>query len=236
VSIDSSGAEANSGSWGLSISADGNVVAFVSAASNLVVGDTNSFSDGFVHDRSSGVTSRVSVDSNGREADGDCGDITVTADGRATSFSAWATDLVSVDTNGQCDVFVRDDHLATWSNYNSGFPGTNGIPSFISSANPVIGTTITLSLENSFGKPTVGLVFAGFERADIHSSWGGDLLVAPTLTLPITFSYGFDQFDWSIPNDLALPGIAVDLQAIEADPGAAKGVSFTAGLELELGF
>jgi hypothetical protein len=53
--------------------------------------------------------------------------------------------------------------------------------------------------------------------------------------VPITLSFGFDQFDWSIPNDFALLGVTVDLQALEADPGAAKGVSFTAGLELTLG-
>jgi hypothetical protein len=38
-----------------------------------------------------------------------------------------------------------------------------------------------------------------------------------------------------IPNVDDLCGFTVDLQAIEADQGAVKGVSFTQGLELVLG-
>jgi hypothetical protein len=146
-----------------------------------------------------------------------------------------ATNLVSGDTNGFSDVFVRDERVASWSNYGAGFPGTNGIPSFTSNANPIAGTTITLTLENSLQQPTAGVLFAGLDRATIHSSWGGDLLVSPMLTVPITFSYGRDQFDWSIAFDASLLGVTVDLQAIEADPGAAKGVAFTPGLELTVG-
>jgi hypothetical protein len=236
ASVDSSGAEGNGSSIFASISSDGQVVAFDSDAPNLVAGDTNGFSDAFVRDRSTGSTRRISVDSSGAEGDYGAEYPVMTADGKTVVFESWATNLVANDTNGFGDVFVRDEHIATWSNYGSGFPGTHGIPSFTSSANPVIGTTITLSLENSFQQPTAGILFAGLQRADIHSSWGGDLLVAPILTVAITFSFGFDQLDWSIPNDLALPGLAVELQAIEADPGAAKGVSFSAGLELVLGF
>ena len=49
------------------ISADGRYVAFTSDASNLVADDTNGTPDGFVHDRLTGVTTRVSVDSAGVE-------------------------------------------------------------------------------------------------------------------------------------------------------------------------
>ena len=38
-----------------------------------------------------------------------------------------------------------------------------------------------------------------------------------------------------LPDDDSLCGFVVDLQAIEIDPGAAKRLSFTAGLELVLG-
>ena len=125
---------------------------------------------------------------------------------------------------------------ASWTNYGSGFPGTNGVPSFTASQPPILGTMTTLDLANSLGQPTVGLIFVGFTRIDLPSSWGGDLLVDPALTLPVTFSYGFDSFDWNVPNDYVLAGVTIDLQSIEADPGAAKGVSFTAGLELVLGY
>jgi hypothetical protein len=39
----------------------------------------------------------------------------------------------------------------------------------------------------------------------------------------------------AIPNDEALAGLVVDMQALEHDLGAVRGVSFTAGLELTLG-
>ncbi len=42
----------------LLISADGRYVAYVSAATNLVAGDTNAKTDIFVHDRQTGSTTR----------------------------------------------------------------------------------------------------------------------------------------------------------------------------------
>jgi len=43
------------------------------------------------------------------------------------------------------------------------------------------------------------------------------------------------SFTGDLPLDAKLYGITIDLQVIERDPGAAKGVSFTPGLELVLG-
>jgi hypothetical protein len=70
VSISSSGQHANDDSTDVQISADGRFVAFVSRASNLVVGDTNeciyagghyNCADVFVRDRTTGTTALVSV-------------------------------------------------------------------------------------------------------------------------------------------------------------------------------
>jgi len=236
VSVDSSGVEGDSLSLDSSISADGRYVAFTSWATNLVANDTNNARDVFLHDRTSGFTTRESVDGSGAEANGETDYFpSLSADGKVLSFVSWATNLVSGDANGVKDVFVRDNHGASWTNYGTGLPGTNGVPSFTSSADPVLGTTITLDLANSSGAPTVGVVFAGLQRATIHSNLGGDLLVLPTWTLPISFSYGNNQFAWSISADPTLAGAIVDLQAVEADSGALKGVSFTAGLELVIG-
>jgi hypothetical protein len=99
----------------------------------------------------------------------------------------------------------------------------------------VLGTTITLTLDNSSGQPTVGLLFAGFQRANLHTGRGGDLLVLPVYVLPISFSYGGNTFDWALPADPMIAGATIDLQAVEADASAPKGVSFTAGLELVVG-
>jgi len=131
---------------------------------------------------------------------------------------------------------VGAHHTASWSNYGTGLSGTHGVPFFTSQQDPVLGTTITLDLGNSYGQPTSGLIALGFQQASLHTGLGSDLLLIPALLVPITFSYGSDSFPWSIPNDPALFGFEIDLQAVEVDPGAVKGVSFTQGLQLVLGF
>src|SRR5215831_13791575 len=67
VSVASSGAQGNgpSGSYGISITADGRYVTFQSDSTDLVSGDTNGSSDIFIRDRWLGTTERVSVDSAG---------------------------------------------------------------------------------------------------------------------------------------------------------------------------
>jgi len=127
-------------------------------------------------------------------------------------------------------------HSASWENYGSGVPGTHGIPFFTSQNDPILGSTITLDLGNSYGQPTSGILVLGFPRASLHTGLGGDLLLIPVLLVPISFSFGANSFTGTLPSDPALLGFALDLQAVEADPGAVKGVSFTQGLELVLGF
>src|SRR5262245_54408470 len=114
LSVDSNGAEANNMSDMSALSADGRFVAFVSLAENLVPDDTNGFADVFVHDRKTGRTERVSLDSRGRQGDGHSGLVgvagypAISADGRFVAFPSDATNLVGMDTNGTTDVFVRD--------------------------------------------------------------------------------------------------------------------------------
>jgi WD40 repeat protein len=238
VSVDSSGAQANSYSLVFTpISADGKVIAFSSLASNLVAGDTNGFIDVFFHNRSTGMTERASVDSSGTQGNDRSDPGSLSADGLFLAFDSWASNLVAGDTNGFRDVFVHEccSIPASWNNYGTGFPGTNGIPSLTSQQNPSFGTTTTLLLANSYGAPTVGLLFIGFQRGSFPTKFGGELLVVPAVIDPISFSYGADSFTGTIPDDLDLCGLPVDLQAIEADSGAARGVSFTPGLELVIG-
>jgi Tol biopolymer transport system component len=108
VSVSSAGVQANGDSYDPVISADGRFVAFHSAASNLVGGDTNGVVDIFVRDRSTGRTSRVSVSSAGEEANGESDTSSISADGRFVAFLSHATNLVGGDTNGDADIFVRD--------------------------------------------------------------------------------------------------------------------------------
>jgi hypothetical protein len=57
---------------------------------------------------SPGLTTRVSVDSLGAEADGLSQQPAFSEDGRYVAFTSWATDLVGGDTNGVSDIFVHD--------------------------------------------------------------------------------------------------------------------------------
>lgn len=112
VSVDSYGNEANGSSeiyWTHAVSADGRYVAFESIADNLVPNDTNGVEDIFVHDRETGETTRVSVDSDGVQANGYSGyQASISANGRQVTFWSSADNLVPDDMNGLEDIFVHD--------------------------------------------------------------------------------------------------------------------------------
>jgi Tol biopolymer transport system component len=110
ASVDSQGVQGNGWTTVPALSLDGRRVAFESAASNLVAGDTNHNYDVFVHDRAGGRTERASVDTAGREshAQSNSSSVAISGDGRFVAFLSNANDLVAGDTNGVADVFVRD--------------------------------------------------------------------------------------------------------------------------------
>ncbi|MER3395467.1 MAG: hypothetical protein C4319_01570 [Acidimicrobiia bacterium] len=108
VSVDSSGTQANDHSRQPAISGNGRYVAFTSAASNLVPGDTNGVEDVFVKDMQTNITERVSVNSAGDEAIFASGSPKISYDGRYVVFASFANNLAPGDTNGTWDVFVRD--------------------------------------------------------------------------------------------------------------------------------
>jgi Ca2+-binding RTX toxin-like protein len=108
VRVDGTGAQPNGVSGGVHVSADGRYWAFFADASNLVPEDTNNTTDGFVHDRVTGATTRVSVNSSGAQANGVSGTPLLSADGRHAAFWSAASNLVPGDTNNNWDVFVRE--------------------------------------------------------------------------------------------------------------------------------
>lgn len=108
VSMSSLGAQADGNSEMPVMSSDGRYVAFYSLATNLVPGDTNGRKDIFVHDRNTGQTERVSVDSLGAQANGGSMRPAISSDGRYVVFESAASNLVAGDTNGMSDVFVHD--------------------------------------------------------------------------------------------------------------------------------
>jgi Tol biopolymer transport system component len=121
ASVGMNGTLGNGDSRMPAISSDGRFVAFVSFATNLVSEDTNAQPDVFVYDRQTSETTRVSVASDGTQANGRSGDDffgepSISADGRYVAFASEANNLVAGDTNeckyyydGTCpDIFVHD--------------------------------------------------------------------------------------------------------------------------------
>src|SRR5262249_4709569 len=105
VSVSSSGAQANGGSGEVAMSADGNVIAFVSSASNLTADTDAAGDDVFVHDRRTGLTIKVSVSSTGVSGNSFSDQVAISADGRYVIFHSNATNLVP---GGGTGIFVHD--------------------------------------------------------------------------------------------------------------------------------
>jgi Tol biopolymer transport system component len=112
VSVATNGLAGNGFSRSPAMTPDGRYVAFVSAANNLVVGDTNGIGDVFVRDLQTGVTTLVSQGAQART--GATSFIfstsetpSITPDGRYVLFMSEATNLVS-GVPGTCHVYLRD--------------------------------------------------------------------------------------------------------------------------------
>ncbi len=108
VSVSSAGVEGNNESNYPALSNDGRYVAFESLAANLVPNDNNAEWDVFIHDRQTGQTQRVSVNSSGQEGNGKSWAPAISSTGRYVAFSSFASNLVSGDTNNGSDIFVID--------------------------------------------------------------------------------------------------------------------------------
>jgi hypothetical protein len=87
-------------------------VVFNSHATTLVPNDTNGVQDIFLHDRRLGITTRVSVDSHGVQAQGRSSTPSISGDGRHVGFYSFASNLVPGDTNGVPDVFVKSFYFS----------------------------------------------------------------------------------------------------------------------------
>ncbi|HYZ27907.1 MAG TPA: hypothetical protein VE570_02545 [Thermoleophilaceae bacterium] len=111
ISLGVGGQPANGPSYRPTIDGDSHhaphCVAFVSAASNLVPGDTNGKPDGFVYDIATRQITRVSVDSAGGEADGSTYDISISGDCTRVAFTSDATNLALTRTSKRAWSDVR---------------------------------------------------------------------------------------------------------------------------------
>jgi Tol biopolymer transport system component len=108
ASVSSAGEQADGSSFAPSVSEDGRYLAFASAASNLVPSDENGVIDVFVRDRLAETTERVSIATDGAEANGRSDAAKISRNGRFVAFQSAATNLIESDGNARDDVFVHD--------------------------------------------------------------------------------------------------------------------------------
>ncbi|HEU4733172.1 MAG TPA: Ig-like domain-containing protein [Kofleriaceae bacterium] len=108
VSLGSAGGQGDQGSTSPVISGDGNHVAFVSTATNLVDVDNDGLADVFARDLLTATTTRVSVSSTGVEADRPALLPAVSRDGAVFAFLSNATNLVAVPAGTVQQVYIRD--------------------------------------------------------------------------------------------------------------------------------
>ena len=126
VSVSTNGEVGNGVSRSPAMTPDGRYVAFVSAASNLMPGDTNGLADIFVRDLEGGTTVLVSVGaSTGAGGAGSFSDVAsespdITPDGRYVVFYSLASNLLAGATN-YGDIYVRDLVAGTtyWASTNA---------------------------------------------------------------------------------------------------------------------
>ena len=151
VSVDSAGTEGNADSGAPSISADGRYASFESDAINLLGAgnDTNGSADVFVHDLQTGTTTRVSVDSNGIQGNGDSSAPSISSDGKFVAFESGANNLVGAgnDNNGVFDIFLHERESLP-PNVDSTSPANN--------ANGVaVGASITATFSEAMQASTI---------------------------------------------------------------------------------
>ena len=196
VSADSSGAEGNNDSYNPSISADGRYVAFPSAASNLVSGDTNGVVDIFVRDTLTNATTRISVDSGGTQGENSSYVASLSADGRYVAFESYSTNLAGGDTNGTADVFVRDTvtNTTTRVSVDSSGAEANGLSYASASSISADGRYVVFQSDAS---NLVGSDTNGFTDVFIHET---DAPIVVLLFAPLNgavLHYNRPTFDWA---------------------------------------
>lgn len=113
VSVDSSGNQFIYGGRSPSISPDGRYVSFTSAIPTWVEGRLRNIEHIFMHDRQTGLTSLVSIASDGTLGNWNSFESAVSPDGRHVVFLSLADNLVENDSNTWIDIFLHDRQAKT---------------------------------------------------------------------------------------------------------------------------
>lgn len=190
ISLTPGGTSPNSASITPAISGEGRFVTFVSAATDLVTGDTNTMNDVFVYDRQASLMRRVSTATDGTQGNNNSSDPRISSDGRFIVFTSAATNFVANDNNNRTDVFVYASDLP--------FP-TASLASTTLNVNEDAGTA---SLTVNLSQAALFDVTVNYSTSASSASAGSDYTgIASTLTIPAGQTSGTIQI--SITNDSA---------------------------------
>ncbi len=108
VSASVDGNHGNGSSFSPRISADGTIVTFTSAATNLHPSDTDAAFDVYVKDLVTGSVFLASASATGEHGNGSSGTPDIAADGSRVSFSSGASNLAPGDGDSVSDGYVKD--------------------------------------------------------------------------------------------------------------------------------
>jgi Tol biopolymer transport system component len=181
VSIGTNGGCANGVSGESAMTPNGRYVAFSSAASNLVPGDTNGIQDIFVRDLVTGITTLASP---GATGPGRSDSPQFTPNGRYVAFLSTATNVVQgVTTAGE--VYVRDlSGLATF------LASTNAHAAFTNSSVPIVSYNHVISDNGrfvAFESSANGLSGGGIiQRYDLQTGFT-DMVYSNAVATPIGY-------------------------------------------------
>lgn len=108
VALRDNGRETNYQTTNVHVSTDARFALFSSYDNNIVVGDTNGFSDVFFRDTLNGSVSRINLGADGEQANNQSEAPQISADGRYLLFASYATNLASGVTNGSLQLHRYD--------------------------------------------------------------------------------------------------------------------------------
>jgi len=106
-----------------SISDDGNIVAFVSSASNLILNDGNGLADVFLRDVGKATTVRIVQSVTEGDPNGATSEAVISGDGAYVAFTSFANNLESTATGGFANVYTVEVATGTVKRVSKGFAG-----------------------------------------------------------------------------------------------------------------
>jgi Tol biopolymer transport system component len=212
VSAATNGLPGNDASDSSVMTPDGRYVVFVSAASNLVAGDTNGIRDVFVRDLVSGTTALASVGA--QSASGRSEAPLITPDGRYVAFFSTATNLVPGVPQSGGEIYLRDlvGNTTVWASAYA----REALQLFLNNATNPVSFGHVISADGQF---------VAYEASP--SSW-------PTTGIVLRYNLGTGHTDIVSTNAAALFGQPETIQTLAMTPDG-RFVAFTANTASSLG-